>query len=437
MRTRILKGFSKLTEAQKRNLIAQYCKDPDAAEMEMESLLFTDGEERKNFLELSENTISSFHLPYGIVPNVVVDGKVYHVPMAIEESSVVAAASHSARFWADHGGFRVKQLFTNKLGHVYFRWFGEPSHLKERWDLLKLYLLERLKKVTASMVHRGGGILRMELIDETHSIDHLFKLELEVDTVNSMGANFINTCLEDMAEGLEVFFGVDNDPEGKVCQVAMAILSNNTVKCTVTVEASCPVESLERITEGMPVAVFADKMVLAYKIANMDPFRAATHNKGIMNGVDAVLIATGNDFRAAEAASHAYASLTGQYRGLSWCNVKNNLFTIGLTLPLALGTVGGITNLHPMARLSLEILGNPSARELMGIVDAVGLATNFAAVRSLVTTGIQKGHMRLHLSNMLNSLNADEEQRKEAEIHFRGKKVSYAAVKHFINGKGH
>ncbi len=437
MRTRILKGFSKLTEEQKRNLIAQYCKYPDAAEREMESLLFSDPEERKNFLELSENTISSFHLPYGIVPNVVVDGKVHHVPMAIEESSVVAAASHSARFWADHGGFKVKQLFTNKLGHVYFRWFGKSAHLNQRWDLLKLYLLERLKKVTASMVHRGGGILRMELIDETHLIDNLFKLELEVDTVNSMGANFVNTCLEDMAEGLEVFFGVDKDPEGKICQVAMAILSNNTVKCTVTVEATCPVDALERITEGMKVAVFADKMVLAYLIAQKDPFRAATHNKGIMNGVDAVLIATGNDFRAAEAASHAFASRSGQYRGLSSCEVHGNDFTIGLTLPLAVGTVGGITNLHPLAELSLEILGNPSARELMGIVASVGLATNFSAVRSLVTTGIQKGHMRLHLSNMLNSLNADAEQRKEAESHFRGKKVSYAAVKHFINGKSH
>ncbi len=437
MRTRILKGFSKLTENQKRNLIAQYCKDPEGAEGEMKSLLFADPEERKNFLELSENTISSFHLPYGIVPNVVVDGKVYHVPMAIEESSVVAAASHSTRFWAEHGGFRVKQLSTIKLGHVYFRWFGEPAALLQRWDQLKAHLLEHLKKVTASMVHRGGGVISLELIDETRSIENLYKLELEVDTVNSMGANFINTCLEDMAEGLEVFFGDGKEINDRECQVSMAILSNNTAKCTVTVEASCQIDSLSRITEGMPVGLFADKMVLAYQIAHMDTYRAATHNKGIMNGVDAVLIATGNDFRAAEAATHAYASRSGQYRGLSWCEVRDEVLTLGLTLPLAVGTVGGITNLHPLARLSLEILGNPSARDLMGIVAAVGLATNFASVRSLVTTGIQKGHMRLHLSNMLNALNADEEQRKEAEIHFRGKKVSYSAVKHFINGRGH
>jgi hydroxymethylglutaryl-CoA reductase len=156
-----------------------------------------------------------------------------------------------------------------------------------------------------------------------------------------------------------------------------------------------------------------------------------------MNGVDAVLMATGNDYRAAEAAAHTYASRDGQYRGLSWCTVKDHTLTIGLTLPLAVGTVGGITSLHALARRSLEILGNPTAKELMGIVAAVGLACNFAAIRSLVTTGIQKGHMRLHLSNILNMLNANPDQRRETEVYFDGKKVSYAAVKHFLNGKKH
>jgi hydroxymethylglutaryl-CoA reductase len=437
MKHKIVTGFSKLTGEEKRKFISQHCKDPLLAEKEMESFLFTDPVERKHFLDLSENTISSFHLPYGIVPNVLVDGKTYHIPMVIEESSVVAAASHSARFWAERGGFHVRHVSTVKLGHVYFRWFGDPAYLHQRWDLLKLYLMERLKKVTASMVHRGGGIISLELLDETATIENLHKLELEVETVNSMGANFINTCLEDMAEGIEVFFGVDNDPEGKLCQVAMAILSNNTAKCTVTVEASCPLQDLEPISEGLPVGVFAEKLVLAYRIAHTDSYRAATHNKGIMNGVDAVLLATGNDFRAAEAASHAFASRSGQYRGLSWCTATDGILTIGITLPLAVGTVGGITNLHPLARRSMEILGNPSARELMGIVASLGLASNFAAVRSLVTTGIQKGHMRLHLSNILNSLNATAAQRKEAEAHFSGKKVSFAAVKHFLNGKSH
>jgi hydroxymethylglutaryl-CoA reductase len=433
----IIRGFSKLTEEEKRNFIARLCNDSSQAEDRLERFLMEDETERSHFLELSENTISSFHTPYGIAPNFLVNGKVYHVPMAIEESSVVAAASHSARFWAERGGFRVTNITTVKLGHVYFRWYGQPGYIRERWHQLKLFLLERLKKLTSSMVRRGGGILSLELLDETLKIDHLFKLELKVETINSMGANFVNTCLEDMAEALDMFFTVDDDPEGKKCQVAMAILSNYTPECTVTVEASCEIEHLKPIAERLPCEIFADKLCLAYQIAHYDPYRAVTHNKGIMNGVDAVLMATGNDYRAAEAAAHAYAARDGQYRALSNCLVKNNVLVIGLTIPLALGTVGGITNLHPLACLSLEILGNPNAKDLMGIVASVGLASNFAAVRSLVTTGIQKGHMRLHLSNILNTLNVNNGEREKAELYFNNRKVSFNAVKHFLHEISH
>ena len=437
MRTKLIKGFSKLNLGEKRHFISLFCKDPLNAEKLMDDFLFRDPEQRKHFLELSENTISSFHLPYGIVPNVVVDGKIYHVPMAVEESSVVAAASHSARYWSERGGFKVKELQTEKPGHVYLRWYAEPSQLYSHWESLKVFLLERLKKVTASMVHRGGGILRLDLLDETHLLNYLYKVELIVDTVNSMGANFVNTCLEDIAEGIELFFKTEQRIPADQFQVVMAILSNNTDKCTISIEASCNLNDLNLISEGLPAEVFADKMAFAYRIAAVDPSRAATHNKGIMNGVDAALIATGNDFRAAEAASHAFASRDGSYRSLSCCSYDPGTFTIGITLPLAVGTVGGITNLHPLAKLSLDILGNPTAKELMGVVAAVGLATNFAAVRSLVTTGIQKGHMRLHLSNILNSLNVPAEKRKEAESFFRKKKVSFNAVKHFLDEKKH
>jgi hydroxymethylglutaryl-CoA reductase len=437
MRTKLIKGFSKLSLEEKRHFISLFCKDPDSSEKKMDEFLFTDPEQRKHFLELSENTISSFHLPYGIVPNVVVDGKIYHVPVAVEESSVVAAASHSARFWSERGGFKVKHLSTEKPGHVYLRWFAERSLLLEQWDQLKLFLLERLKKVTASMVYRGGGILRLDLLDETAQLENLYKIELTVDTINSMGANFVNTCLEDIAEGLEHFFNTGEESVSGKVQVIMSILTNNTAGCTVTLEASCRLDELQSITENLPLEEFADKMAFAYRIATVDPYRATTHNKGIMNGVDAVLIATGNDFRAAEAASHAFASRSGSYRSLSRCSLESGIFTIGITLPLAVGTVGGITNLHPMARISLEILGNPTAKELMGVIAAVGLATNFAAVRSLVTTGIQKGHMRLHLSNILNSLNAPPDKRKEAESFFRKKKVSFNAVKHFLDERKH
>ncbi|MFZ4522523.1 MAG: hydroxymethylglutaryl-CoA reductase, degradative [Bacteroidales bacterium] len=433
----IVRGFSKLTEEEKRNFIARLCNDSVQAEDRLERFLMEDETERSQFLELSENTISSFHTPYGIAPNLLFNGKVYHVPMAIEESSVVAAASHSARFWAERGGFRATGLSTVKLGHVYFRWYGEPSYIRERWHQLKLFLMERLKKITSNMVRRGGGILSLELLDETSTIAHLFKLELKVETINSMGANFVNTCLEDMAEALDLFFAVDGDPENKKLQVAMAILSNYTPECTITVEASCELDHLKPIAGKLPVQTFADKLCLAYQIARHDPSRAVTHNKGIMNGVDAVLMATGNDYRAAEAAAHAYAARDGQYRALSSCSLKNDILTISLTIPLAVGTVGGITNLHPLARLSLEILGNPTARELMGIVASVGLASNFAAIRSLVTTGIQKGHMRLHLSNILNMLNVNNGQREEAELYFSDRKVSFNAVKHFLHEISH
>lgn len=435
MQNNLIFGFSKLTEQEKRSFIASLCHDPSSTEEKMKTFLMQDETDRNNFLDLSENTISSFHTPYGIAPNVVVDGVVYHVPMAIEESSVVAAAAHSARFWADNGGFMVTDISTVKLGHVYFRWFDNPSYLFERWEMLKQFLLEHVKNITINMDRRGGGILSLELVDATDEIENLYKLELKVDTVNSMGANFINTCLEDLAEALEQFFAADHDV--KKCQVVMSILSNYTTECYVTVKASCEIPKLESISENLTAEVMAEKIKLAYQIANQFTSRAVTHNKGIMNGVDAVLIATGNDWRATAAAAHAYAARDGKYRSLSWCKLDDEMLTIGIKIPMPLGTVGGITNLHPLACLSLEILGNPTSKELMGIVAAVGLASNFAAVRSLVTTGIQKGHMRMHLTNILNLFNANSGQREEAESWFSSRKVSFDAVKHFLYENTH
>ncbi|MEI8004652.1 MAG: hydroxymethylglutaryl-CoA reductase, degradative [Bacteroidota bacterium] len=433
MKGRIIKGFSKLSHTEKRRLIAALCRWPGPTEQEMESYLAEDPATRKSFLELSENTISSFHVPFGIAPNVMVDGRVYHVPMAIEESSVIAAASHAARFWAERGGFTVKQVSTVKLGHVYFRWFTDPRFLHQHWDHIHLFLLDRLKKTTASMVRRGGGVLNLRLIDACGIMEKLYKLELEVDTVNSMGANFMNTCLEELAEGMEAYLAMNNHVKERRYQHIMSILSNYNENCRVTVEASCSLAELRPFAGNLSVDEFAEKIMLAYTIAEGDAYRAVTHNKGIMNGVDAVLMATGNDYRAAEAAAHAFAARDGVYRSLSSCRTVNGILTISLTIPLAIGTVGGITNLHPLARLALEILGNPNARELMAIVASTGLASNFAALTSLVTTGIQKGHMRLHLSNILNSMNMNADSRKKAEEYFSGKKISYDAVKHFID----
>jgi hydroxymethylglutaryl-CoA reductase len=178
---------------------------------------------------------------------------------------------------------------------------------------------------------------------------------------------------------------------------------------------------------------FAKRFERAVKIAKVDVNRAVTHNKGIFNGIDAVILATGNDFRAIEACGHAYAARDGQYRGLSSCSVKDGMFRFELSIPLALGTVGGLTNLHPLAKTTLDILGQPNASELMQIVACVGLAQNFGALRSLVTTGIQKGHMKMHLLNILNQLDANQEQIEHAKKHFVNKTVSFSAVREEIN----
>lgn len=433
MKGKIYKGFSKLTEAEKRKLVSHLCEEPKISELEMSSLITKDTLRRDMFMDLSENTISAYHLPYGIAPNFVVNGNIYHVPMVTEESSVVAAAASAARFWADRGGFVVKELKTTKLGHVYFQWFANPDKLLSQWNTLKTVLLSRLKYVTASMVQRGGGITNLQLANDSAKTDKLFRLVVEFDTVNSMGANFINTCLEELALGLDEKLNQGKSPEEADCRIVMSILSNYVDECTVTVEVGCPIRNLHGITDGMSPQQFAQKVELAYQIAWNDVYRAATHNKGIMNGVDSVIIATGNDWRAAEAGAHAFASRSGQYRALSQCKIEDDNIRIWITIPLAIGTVGGITNLHPLARKSLEILGNPTAPELMAIVASAGLASNFAAVQSLVTVGIQKGHMKLHLVNIFNALGASPKQRQLATDFFKGEKVSFAAVKQFMD----
>ncbi len=430
----IYKGFSRLSEAEKRKLVSHLSEEPGVTELELSSFIIKDAARREMFMDLSENTVSAYHLPYGIAPNFVVNGNIYHVPMVTEESSVVAACASAARFWAERGGFVVKEINTTKLGHVYFQWFADDKILFDAWPKLKTSLLSRLKYVTASMVQRGGGITSLELADDRHKTDKLFRLIVKFDTVNSMGANFINTCLEELAQGLDEGLNTSSKtPENADCGVVMSILSNYVDECTVTVEVSCLIRNLQGITAGMSPSQFAQKVDLAYQIAWTDVYRATTHNKGILNGVDSVIIATGNDWRAAEAGAHAFASRSGQYRALSQCEIKDDIIRIWLTIPLALGTVGGITNLHPLAKKSLDILGNPTAPELMAIVASAGLASNFAAVQSLVTVGIQKGHMKLHLVNIFNALGASPKQRQLATDFFQGQKVSFAAVKQFID----
>ena len=212
----------------------------------------------------------------------------------------------------------------------------------------------------------------------------------------------------------------------------MSILSNYTPECIVESSVECKIDDLGEI-DGINSKEFALKFKNAFDIANVDIGRAVTHNKGIMNGIDAVLISTGNDFRAVEAGIHAYASSNGKYKSLSECTIIDNIFKIRLKIPLSIGTIGGITDIHPMVKLSLKLLENPTSDKLMNIICSVGLAQNFAAVRSLVTSGIQKGHMKMHLINLLIKQNATKDQIKKSEAYFKDRDINNQSVKDFLD----
>ncbi len=211
----------------------------------------------------------------------------------------------------------------------------------------------------------------------------------------------------------------------------MSILSNYVPNCLVRAEVSCKVEELTDKKIENPQE-FAEKFIRAVNIAEVEPFRAVTHNKGIMNGIDAVVLATGNDFRAVEAGVHAYASRNGRYSSLSHASIENGIFKFWIEVPLALGTVGGLTSLHPLVKFALELLEKPSAQELMQVVAVAGLAQNFAALRSLTTTGIQEGHMKMHLNNILNQYHATTEERHAVKNHFKDQVVSHSSAVAFI-----
>ncbi len=424
-------GFSKLTREQKRDFIASLFDDRKGVAVQLDCFLHSDKFLQKQFEEFSENTISNYFLPYGIAPNFVINDGIFHLPMVVEESSVVAAASNSAKFWASRGGFHAHVLGVTKLGHVHFLWNGDPDILFNAFDEIKDQLLFDVKPLTVNMEKRGGGILKVELVDMTQEIEHYYQLKISFDTCDSMGANFINSCLESFGSTL-VRIGKTLNPAPGSLQIIMSILSNYTPECRVKVWVECLIEDLDGLGEGMSGLEFAKKFELAVKISQIDPFRAVTHNKGIYNGIDAVVIATGNDFRAIEACGHAWAARNGRYSGLTTVDISNGKFCYSLEVPMSIGTVGGLTGLHPLARFSLELLGKPSAAKLMEIAAVAGLANNFGAIRSLITKGIQSGHMKMHLQNILNFMGASDEEKARAKVWFKDKTVSYKAVEDYL-----
>ena len=428
--TKPIKGFSKLTQAQKLDYItAHYTENPTAAKELFEQYLNSDADVQQLHNEFGENTLTNYYLPFGIAPNFLINGRLYAIPMAIEESSVVAAASKAAKFWLHRGGFKSTVLGTEKIGQVHFIYQGDPEKLRAFFEQIKPILISDTTPMTKNMEKRGGGITSIELRDKSDVLKNYYQLHCTFETRDAMGANFINSCLEQLANTLKVEAQnfTDFTDKEKNIDVVMAILSNYVPNCLVRAEVSCPIHQLN-VDNSVSPDDFAQKMLRAVDIAKIEPHRAVTHNKGIMNGIDAVVLATGNDFRAVEAGVHAYAAKDGKYTGLTHAEIKNGNFRFWIEIPLALGTVGGLTSLHPLVKLALEILGKPSAQELMQIVAVAGLAQNFAAVRSLVTTGIQEGHMKMHLLNILNQLGASETEKKTLIEHFKKNAATHNAV---------
>ena len=429
-----IEGFSKLTKAEKIEWISQtHFNDPAKAKSKLSSYWNTNSDIQNTHDEFIENTLTNFYLPLGVAPNFLINGETFTLPMVIEESSVVAAAGNAAKFWQQRGGFHAEVLNTFKVGQVHFMYKGNPDLLHSFFNKNKAQLLYATDDLSKKMKARGGGIQSIELVDKSLLIPNYYQLHLRFKTADAMGANFINSCLESIALKFEQLAKqeLESVKNGNGIEVVMSILSNYVPECLVRASVQCPVSDFVP-QKGWTGEAFAKKMVQAVEIAKQEPYRAVTHNKGIMNGVDAVVVATGNDFRAVEAGVHAYASKEGHYTSLSNAYIKNDLFCMEVTLPLALGTVGGLTRLHPMVQWSLELLGNPNAETLMKIIAVAGLAQNFAALRSLVTSGIQKGHMKMHLFNILNQMGATDLQKAEAIVYFKEHNVSVKAVGQFL-----
>jgi len=387
-------GYSKLNASEKLALLNKMGILSDETRKLLISFTPPDADMAELFANMTENVVSNYPLPYSIAPGFLINCREYAVPMVTEESSVVAAASWSARYWARRGGFKTHVVSETKIGQIHFTWGGNPDSLKKASNSIFGALKSSVSNLTRRMENRGGGITGFELIDFTDKIDGLYQIRVFFLTADSMGANFINTCLERIATALHscisALFGDENEAE-----LIMSILSNYTPDCKVDCTVECNIDQLTEIKGVTDPADFARRFELAVRIAQIDPYRAVTHNKGIYNGIDAVILATGNDFRAVEAAGHAYASQTGQYTSLTNISVDNGIFRYTLEVPMAIGTIGGLTTSHPLAAASLKILGNPGAGDLMQIASSTGLANNFAAIKALITTGIQTGHMPL------------------------------------------
>lgn len=334
-----------------------------------------------------ENVVGVYGLPFGIATNFLVNGVDRLVPMVVEEPSVVAAASFAAKLFRAGGGFTAYADEPVMIGQIQVLDLSDLETAGEAVLANTQMLLDAANRSAGSLVRRGGGARGIEVRPFAESpVGPMLIVHLLLDTVDAMGANAINTALEAIAPDVERITGG---------RVVLRILSNLSDRRRVQVSGRIPATALGDSHESG--LVVARGVVEAWAFAQVDPYRAATHNKGLMNGIDAVVIATGNDWRAVEAGAHAFAARSGSYTSLSRYSLNEDGDLIAeLDMPLAVGVVGGATKVHPTAQLALRILGVETARELAMIIASVGLAQNFAALRALATDGIQQGHMRLH-----------------------------------------
>ena len=350
--------------------------------------------------QLSENVVGTFSLPYSLVPEVLVNGQEYTVPYVTEEPSVVAAASYASKIIKRAGGFIAQVHERRMIGQVALYQVADLEQAQVKIASKKAEILELANQAYPSIVKRGGGARDLHVEQIKGETDFLV-VYLHVDTQEAMGANMLNTMLEALKPVLE---------ELSQGQSLMGILSNYATDSLVT--ASCRIAFRYLSRQKDQGREIAEKIALASQFAQSDPYRAATHNKGIFNGIDAILIATGNDWRAIEAGAHAFASRDGRYQGLSrWkLDLEREELVGEMTLPMPVATKGGSIGLNPRVALSHELLGNPSARELAQIIVSTGLAQNFAALKALVSTGIQQGHMKLQAKSLALLAGASESE---------------------------
>ena len=426
-------GFSKKTKDEKIDwLVANYLNNDNNSKNVLKQYWNNDKKLQKLHDGFIENTVSNYYLPFAIAPNFLINKELFAIPMVIEESSVVAAASNTAKFWLERGGFKTEVISTTKNGQIHINFYGDDLVIQTFFSETKSILIESISEIEKNMKKRGGGLLDIILINATDSLEGYYQLHCTFETSDAMGANFINTCLEEIAKTLENTSKLHTDfiLKNTFPEIVMSILSNYVPECLVKAQVSCPVEEMS--ANGIDGKTFVSKFIRAVEIAKIDKRRAVTHNKGIMNGIDAVILATGNDFRSVEAGIHAYASKNGNYTSLTNAKIENGIFIFSIEIPLAIGTIGGLTGLHPLVNFGLSLLQKPSAKKLMQIIAVAGLAQNFAALRSLVTTGIQRGHMKMHLANILNNLAVTQSETEKTLAYFKDHTITHSSVANFI-----